>query len=79
MTAQSKKTEQKRLDSCALALPKWNQTHEKLKKRACGTLKISDLGADATLTVENEPENAQDQRNTTLLGKYRVKQGPEYP
>ena len=31
MTAQSKKTEQKRLDCCVLGQPKWTKIHETLK------------------------------------------------
>ena len=34
MTAQSKKTEQKRLDCCVLGQPKWTKIHETLKKCA---------------------------------------------
>ena len=72
MTAQSQKTKQKRLDSCVLTLPKWAQTHEKLKNRACGTVKINDFAAHIPLGVENAPENGQVQPKTRSLGKYRI-------
>ena len=73
MTLQSKKPEQKRLDSCVLALPKWAKIYEKLEKRACGTLKIKDAVANAAVRVANVRENGQLRRKTTLLGKYRLK------
>ena len=53
-------------------MPKWAKTHEKLKKRACGTVKIDDLTANATVRFTNAPENAQKRRNTRLHGKYRM-------
>ena len=72
MTAQSKKTTQKRLYSCVLAHAKWPRIHERIEKRACGTVKISDLVADTTLRVENTNENSQGRHKTKLLGKYRI-------
>lgn len=46
MTAQSKKTEQKRLDSCVLALPKWPKNRKKLRHHARVAIKASDFVAD---------------------------------
>ena len=73
MTAQSKKPEQKRLDSCVLALPKWSKNHEKLENHPCKTVKIDELNANAAVRVTNLPKNAQARRNTKLLGKYPLK------
>ena len=70
MTPQSQKTEQKSLHSCVFAPPKWAKTHEKLKNRACRTVKPLAFAAQITRGVENEPENGQAQRKTRLLGKY---------
>ena len=70
MTAQSKKTEQKRLDSCVLALPKWPKNRKKLRHHARVAIKASDFVADTIARVENAPENVQVRRKTTLLGKY---------
>ena len=72
MTAQSKKTTQKRLHNCVLSQPKWAQKHEALENCACGTVKIDDLTVNAVVRVANAPENAQLRRKTTLLGKYQV-------
>ena len=73
MTAQSQKTEQKRLHSCVLSPPKWPKIPEKLEKRACGTVKISDFVSDTAFRIANVRENGQTHHNTTLLGKYRVR------
>ena len=73
MTAQSQKTEQKRLHSCVLSPPKWPKIPEKLEKRACGTVKISDFVSDTAFRIANVRENGQTHHNTTLPGKYRVK------
>ena len=74
MTAQSKKTEQKRLDSCVLALPKWPKNRKKLRHHARVAIKASDFVADTIARVENAPENVQVRRKITLLGKYPFKQ-----
>ena len=68
-----RQAQQKRLDSCALALPKWAKAGEKLGTRACGTLKIDDLVADIAFRVENAHENGQNPQNTKLLVKYLLK------
>ena len=73
MTGQSTTSEQKRLDSCVLSSPKWAKTHEKLENRACRTVKIDDLTANAVVRIENNLKNAQVRRNTKLLGKYQYK------
>ena len=70
MTAQSKKTEQKRLDSCVLALPRRPKIHEKLKTRSCGTVKIKNVVANVAVIVAKTSEKGQALRNTKLLGKY---------
>jgi hypothetical protein len=72
MTAQSKKTEQKRLHSCVLPQPKWAKKHEKLESRACKTVKIDELNANAAVRVANALEKAQAQCKTLLLGKYQL-------
>lgn len=73
MTAITTKPELKRLDSCVLARPKRAKINEKLEKRACGTLKINDLIANAAVRVENAHQIGQNPRNNTLLGKYRLR------
>ena len=77
MTAHSQKPKQKRLHSCVLTQPKWVKIHEKIETRACRTLKISDLvanaNANANARVANAPENGQPRRKTNLLGKYPIK------
>jgi hypothetical protein len=70
LTAQSKKTEQKRLDSCVLTLPKWAQNPRNAPTKRPRTPKGSDFKADTIAIVENAPENAQARCNTKLLGKY---------
>ena len=73
MTVIATKPGQKRLDSCVLARPNWAEIQEKLRKHACGTLKIGDLVADTTVRVENAHKNRQAPHNTKLLGKYPLK------
>jgi hypothetical protein len=72
MTAQSKKTEQKRLHSCVLPQPKWAKIHEKLKKRASGTLKIAALASNATTRLEKQGKVVHAQAKPKLLGKYQL-------
>ena len=72
MTAQSKKTTQKRLHNYVLPQLKWAKKHENIEKRACRTVIPVAFAAPIPLGVENEPENGQAQRNTRLLGKYRL-------
>ena len=76
MTAKSKKSEQTRLDSCDLKVPKWAKIRQKLGQRACRPLKINYLGADTDVRVENTHENGHPPHNTKLLGKYPLKYGP---
>ena len=70
MTAIISKPAQNRLDSCALARPKW----AKILKHTRGTLRIDVLVADAAVRVENAQQNGQIRGNTKLLGKYRLEQ-----
>lgn len=77
MTAITTKPEQKRLDTRVLHTPKWDKINEGLEKRACGTLKINDLIANAAVRVENAHQNGQTRHNATLLGKNRLEEGGE--
>ena len=71
MTAVTAKSRQMRLDSYALARPKWTKIRETLRANACGTLKIDGLATDAIVRVENPHQNGQTGHNIKLLGKYR--------
>ena len=71
MTAQSKKSKQKRLDRCVVSQPKGPNIREKLLLHARRALKVSDFVADTVVRVENTRENGQPHHNATLLGKYR--------
>jgi len=62
-----------RLDSSILAPPKWAKIQEKARQHARAAIKVSDFVADTIVRVENAPENPQARRNTTLLGKYRLR------
>ena len=73
MTDQLQKTEQKWLHSCVLSRRKGLKTREKLENSACRTLKIKGAVANAAVRVANAPQKDQARRNTTLLGKYRLK------
>ena len=67
MTARSKKPEEKRLDSCGLALTKWTKNRQQLELRPHATLKISDFVADTVVKVENTHQNGQSHHNATRL------------
>lgn len=73
MTAIISKPAQNRLDSCALARPKWAKIRKPRRKHTRGTLRIDILVADAAVRVENAQQNGQIRGNTKLLGKYRLK------
>ena len=75
MTAQLKKTEQKRLDSCVLLPLKWLKTREKARQHDHEALTIGDFATDTAVRVEITRQNRQSNHNATLLGKYPV----EYP
>ena len=72
MTAIISKPAQNRLDSCALARPKWAKIRKPRRKHTRGTLRIDILVADAAVRVENAQQNGQTRGNTKLLGKYRI-------
>ena len=71
MTAQSKKTEQKRLDCCVLGQPKWTKIHETLKKCAGETLKTAPRVAGPTVSFENGRKIHQHPSEMMSLGKYQ--------
>ena len=68
MTAQISKPTQKRLYSCVLSPPKWVKTHKKLENRACRTVNIDDLTANAAARVENAHKNAYSRVRYHCLG-----------
>ena len=76
MTLQTTKLIQMRLDSCAFERHKWPKINEKIEKRACVTVKISDLVAKTAARVEITRENGKGHRNISLLGKYPFIQAP---
>lgn len=59
MTAIMSKPEQKRLDSCDSARPKWAGFHEERGKCGCETFKIDKMATDAAVRVENARQNVQ--------------------
>ena len=71
MTAIISKPEQKRLDSCDMARPKWAEFHEQRGTCGCDAFKIDELAPNDAVRVENARQNGQAQGNTKLLGKYR--------
>ena len=73
MTAIISKPEQKRLDSCDMARPKWAEFHEQRGTCGCDAFKIDELAPNDAVRVENARQNGQAQGNTKLLGKYRLK------
>ena len=73
MTAIISKPEQKRLDSCDMARPKWAEFHEQRGTCGCDAFKIDELAPNDAVRVENARQNGQAQGNTKLLGKYRFK------
>ncbi|MCH2166037.1 MAG: hypothetical protein MK098_15530 [Marinovum sp.] len=73
MTAQSQKTKQKWLYNCVLVQPEWLKNREKARQHDREALTIGDFVANTIARVENQLENAQARRKTTLLGKYRFK------
>ena len=56
MTAQTKKTTQKRLYNCVLSPLRWAKIYEKRENCACGTLKIKDAVANVAVRVANTPK-----------------------
>ena len=72
MTAIISKPAQNRLDSCALARPKWAKIRKPRRKHTRGALRTDILEADAAVRVENAQQNGQTCGNTKPLGKYRV-------
>mgnify|MGYP001111205357 CR=1 FL=1 len=74
MTAILSKPEQKRLDSCDMARPKWAEFHEQRGTCGCDAFKIDELAPNDAVRVENARQNGQAQGNTKLLGKYRLNQ-----
>ena len=72
MTAIISKPEQKRLDSCDMARPKWAEFHEQRGTCGCDAFKIDELAPNDAVRVENARQNGQAQGNTKLLGKYRL-------
>ena len=76
MTAIISKPEQKRLDSCDMARPKWAEFHEQRGTCGCDAFKIDELAPNDAVRVENARQNGQAQGKTKLLGKYRYKQRP---
>jgi hypothetical protein len=73
MTAIISKPEQKRLDSCDMARPKWAEFHEQRGTCGCDAFKIDELAPNDAVRVENARQNGQAQGNTKLLGKYRFR------
>jgi len=73
MTAIISKPEQKRLDSCDMARPKWAEFHEQRGTCGCDAFKIDELAPNDAVRVENARQNGQAQGNTKLLGKYRLR------
>ena len=71
MTAQSKKTVQKRLHNCVFARPKWVQIAGNLRENACEDREAPTTADAANAGLENNGKIRQHHTKTKILGKYR--------
>ena len=73
MTAQSKKTVQKRLHNCVFARPKWVQIAGNLRENACEDREAPTTADAANAGLENNGKIRQPHTKTKILGKYRLR------
>ncbi len=72
MTVKNPKTQQKRLNSYVLQIPKWAKPAKNGQLDTTNPLRTAVSGNVGTLRLENDSRFDQTRLNTTSLGKYRL-------